>query len=223
MPTYNKNDIAAVIDHTILKAEARAEDVTRLCKEALLHGFAAVCVNPFYVKQVAEELKNSNIKTCSVVGFPLGANTSAMKAQETQEAVKQGAQEIDMVINIGAVKAGLNNLVEEDIQAVVQASGNAIVKVIIETCYLTQEQKILACQLSLSAGADFVKTSTGFGTGGALVEDVALMRKTVGDKAQVKASGGIRTFQDIVSMLEAGADRIGASSGVAIMTEMEKF
>ncbi len=207
------------IDHTILKANATTADVLRLCKEAKEYNFASVCVNACHAKTVAEALSGSDVKTCCVVGFPLGAMTPAAKAFETREAVENGAQEIDTVINVGALKAGEDDLVEADIRAVVEAAKPAIVKVIIEACYLTDEEKKRACTLALKAGAAFVKTSTGFGSGGATVEDVRLMKACVGDKAQVKAAGGIRTKADALKMLAAGADRIGASAGIAIVTE----
>ena len=207
------------IDHTILKANATTADVLRLCAEAREYNFASVCVNACHAKTVAEALAGSDVKTCCVVGFPLGAMTPAAKAFETREAVANGAQEIDTVINVGALKEGNDALVEADIRAVVEAAKPAIVKVIIEACYLTDEEKKRACVLALKAGAAFVKTSTGFGSGGATVEDVKLMKACVGDKAQVKAAGGIRTKADAFKMLEAGADRIGASAGIAIVTE----
>lgn len=205
------------IDHTILKPETTKEQVAQILAEAKEYDFASVCVNPTWVAYAAQELKNSDVKVCTVIGFPLGANTPALKAFETKDAIENGADEIDMVINIGALKSKNYDLVLEDIQAVVAASGDKLVKVIIETCLLTEEEKIKACQLSKEAGADFVKTSTGFSTGGATVEDVALMRKTVGPDMGVKASGGARSYEDAIAFIEAGATRIGASSGVAIM------
>ncbi|HEM5491175.1 TPA: deoxyribose-phosphate aldolase [Streptococcus suis] len=205
------------IDHTILKPETTKEQVAQILAEAKEYDFASVCVNPTWVSFAAQELKDSDVKVCTVIGFPLGANTPALKAFETKDAIENGADEIDMVINIGALKSKNYDLVLEDIQAVVAASGDKLVKVIIETCLLTEEEKIKACQLSKEAGADFVKTSTGFSTGGATVEDVALMRKTVGPDMGVKASGGARSFEDAIAFIEAGATRIGASSGVAIM------
>ncbi|HFU4116268.1 TPA: deoxyribose-phosphate aldolase [Streptococcus suis] len=205
------------IDHTILKPETTKEQVAQILAEAKEYDFASVCVNPTWVSFAAQELKDSNVKVCTVIGFPLGANTPALKAFETKDAIENGADEIDMVINIGALKSKNYDLVLEDIQAVVAASGDKLVKVIIETCLLTEEEKVKACQLSKEAGADFVKTSTGFSTGGASVEDVALMRKTVGPDMGVKASGGARSYEDAIAFIEAGATRIGASSGVAIM------
>ncbi|MEG3310486.1 deoxyribose-phosphate aldolase [Streptococcus sp. SS-4456] len=205
------------IDHTILKPETTKEQVAQILAEAKEYDFASVCVNPTWVAYAAQELKDSDVKVCTVIGFPLGANTPAVKAFETQNAIENGADEIDMVINIGALKSKNYDLVLEDIKAVVEASGDKLVKVIIETCLLTEEEKVKACQLSKEAGADFVKTSTGFSTGGATVEDVALMRKTVGPDMGVKASGGARSYEDAIAFIEAGATRIGASSGVAIM------
>ncbi|MBL8965495.1 MAG: deoxyribose-phosphate aldolase, partial [Spirochaetaceae bacterium] len=210
---WTKATLAKTIDHTLLKAVGTADQVKELCAEARKFGFASVCVNPCWVPLCAKELAGSPVMVCTVIGFPLGANQSEIKAAEARLAVAQGAHEVDMVINIGAAKAGDWKLVEEDIRAVVQASGKATVKVIIETCYLSDAEKTKACEASLKAGAHFVKTSTGFGTGGATPEDVRLMKKTVGDKLQVKASGGVRTYHDAILMLDAGADRIGASSG----------
>ncbi|AUA18929.1 deoxyribose-phosphate aldolase [Streptococcus suis] len=205
------------IDHTILKPETTQEQVEKILAEAKEYDFASVCVNPTWVALAAESLKDSNVKVCTVIGFPLGANTPAVKAFETKDAISNGADEIDMVINIGALKTGNYDLVLEDIKAVVAASGDKLVKVIIEACLLTDDEKVKACQLSQEAGADYVKTSTGFSTGGATVADVALMRKTVGPDMGVKASGGARSYEDAIAFIEAGASRIGASSGVAIM------
>lgn len=205
------------IDHTILKPETTQEQVEKILSEAKEYDFASVCVNPTWVSLAAESLKDSDVKVCTVIGFPLGANTSAVKAFETEDAIANGADEIDMVINIGALKAGNDALVLDDIKAVVDSSGDKLVKVIIEACLLTDDEKVRACQLSKEAGADYVKTSTGFSTGGATVADVALMRKTVGPDMGVKASGGARSYEDAIAFIEAGASRIGASSGVAIM------
>ncbi|HHT7642535.1 TPA: deoxyribose-phosphate aldolase [Streptococcus suis] len=205
------------IDHTILKPETTQEQVEKILAEAKEYDFASVCVNPTWVALAAEILKDSDVKVCTVIGFPLGANTPAVKAFETKDAISNGADEIDMVINIGALKTGNYDLVLEDIKAVVAASGDKLVKVIIEACLLTDDEKVKACQLSQEAGADYVKTSTGFSTGGATVADVALMRKTVGPDMGVKASGGARSYEDAIAFIEAGASRIGASSGVAIM------
>ncbi|WP_374722210.1 deoxyribose-phosphate aldolase [Peribacillus tepidiphilus] len=209
---------AKMIDHTLLKAEATQEQIIKLCAEAKKYGFASVCVNPVWVKTATEELKGSDVKVCTVIGFPLGSNTPETKAFEAKNAIENGATEVDMVINIGALKDKNDELVERDIRAVVDtAKGKALVKVIIETCLLTVEEKVRACELAVKAGADFVKTSTGFSTHGATVEDVALMRKTVGPDIGVKASGGVRDLNDLKSMVEAGANRIGTSSGVKIM------
>lgn len=208
---------AAMIDHTLLKADATRPQIEKLCEEAKKYVFASVCVNPTWVKYSAELLAGTEVKVCTVIGFPLGASTSAVKAFETKDSIANGAGEIDMVINIGALKNGEYDLVRDDIKAVVDAANGTLVKVIIETCLLTDEEKVKACQLSVEAGADFVKTSTGFSTGGATAEDIALMRKTVGPDLGVKASGGVRNLEDMEKMIENGATRIGASSGVAIM------
>lgn len=205
------------IDHTLLKPESTQEQIDKLIAEAKEYNFASVCVNPTWVSHTAEALKDSDVKVCTVIGFPLGANTSRVKAFETKDAIENGADEIDMVINIGQLKAKQYDFVENDIRAVVEASGDKLVKVIIETCLLTDEEKEKACQLSVAAGADYVKTSTGFSTAGANVHDVALMRKTVGPNVGVKAAGGARTYADAEAFVEAGATRIGASSGVAIV------
>ncbi|WP_416828917.1 deoxyribose-phosphate aldolase [Ectobacillus polymachus] len=213
-------NIAKMIDHTLLKAEATKEQIVNLCAEAMKYGFASVCVNPVWVTTAAGELEDSDVKVCTVIGFPLGASTSAVKAFETADAIKNGAEEVDMVIPIGKLKSGAAGEVEADIRTVVDAAhGKALVKVIIETSLLTEEEKVRACEMAMRAGADFVKTSTGFSTGGATVEDVALMRKVVGEQAGVKASGGIRNLADLKAMAEAGANRIGASSGVKIMND----
>ena len=209
--------IAQMIDHTMLKADASRETIVRYCKEAREHKFASVCVNSAFVPLVAKELEGSGVKTCCVVGFPLGAMLTTAKAFEAAEAVKAGAQEIDMVINISALKDKDYSFVEEDIRAVAEASGDALVKVIIETCLLTDEEKVKACELSVKAGAAFVKTSTGFSTGGATAADVALMKKTVDGKALVKASGGIRTPEAAKALIEA--DRIGAGNGIPLIQE----
>ena len=194
-----------MIDHTMLKADATKETIIRYCREAKEHEFASVCVNTCFVPLVADELKGSEVKTCCVVGFPLGAMLTTAKAFEASEAVKAGADEVDMVINISALKDKDDNYVEDDIRAVVEASKGAVVKVIIETCLLTDEEKVRACELSVKAGADFVKTSTGFSTGGATVEDVALMKKTVDGRAKVKASGGIRTPEAAKALVKHSA------------------
>ncbi len=208
-----------MIDHTLLKPDATQEDVRRICGEAKTYGFASVCVNSCYAALVREELRGSGVKTCCVVGFPLGAMSAAAKAFEAEQACADGAQEIDMVLNVGALKAGDDAYVLRDIGAVVAAACGAIVKVILETCLLNDDEIVRACRLAVQAGASFVKTSTGFGSGGATVHDVALMRQTVGPEIGVKASGGIRTRADAVNMIEAGASRIGTSAGAAICRE----
>lgn len=205
------------IDHTLLKPDASQEQIETLIEEAKKYDFASVCVNPTWVNFAAQALKATDVKVCTVIGFPLGANTPELKAFETSDAIQNGTNEIDMVINIGALKSRNFDLVERDIRAVVEAAKGTLVKVIIETCLLTDDEKVKACQIAQKAGADFVKTSTGFSTGGATVEDVALMRKTVGPDMGVKASGGARSYEDALAFIKAGATRIGASSGVAIM------
>lgn len=205
------------IDHTLLKPDVSQEQIETLIEEAKKYDFASVCVNPTWVSFAAQALKATDVKVCTVIGFPLGANTPELKAFETSDAIRNGANEIDMVINIGALKSRNFDLVERDIRAVVEAAKGTLVKVIIETCLLTDDEKVKACQIAQKAGADFVKTSTGFSTGGATVEDVALMRKTVGPDMGVKASGGARSYEDALAFIKAGATRIGASSGVAIM------
>lgn len=208
------------IDHTMLKANATRADIEKLCQEAKQHEFASVCVNTCFVPLAAELLEGSEVKVCCVVGFPLGAMSTPAKAFEAQWAVEHGAQEVDMVLNVGAMISGKEEIVLRDIEAVVQAAHpKAIVKVILENCLLNDEQKIRACKLCVQAGAEFVKTSTGFSNGGATVEDVALMKRAVDGRAKVKAAGGIRTRQQALAMIEAGADRIGASAGIAICTE----
>jgi deoxyribose-phosphate aldolase len=215
----NLPEISSLIDHTILKADATRQDVLKVCAEAREHGFASVCVNSYWVPLVSQELKNSAVKVCTVVGFPLGANSTEAKVSEATSAIGHGAQEIDMVINIGELRAGAWEAVESDISAVVNASHahGAIVKVILETALLDDPQKIKACELAKAAHADFVKTSTGFSTAGATVHDIELMRRTVGPGVGVKASGGIRTWEDFQSMVAAGASRIGASASVKIL------
>lgn len=216
------NNIAALIDHTLLKQDATKNQIEKLCGEAKQHVFASVCVNPTWVSLSASLLKDSPVKVCTVIGFPLGASTTEVKAFETTNAIENGADEIDMVLNVGALKDGDFEYVQKDIQAVVEAAkGKVIVKVILETCLLTNEQIAKASELSKLAGADFVKTSTGFSTGGATVEAVKLMRETVGPELGVKASGGVRSLADLEAMVEAGATRIGASSGVDIVNGLE--
>ncbi|HRY54981.1 MAG TPA: deoxyribose-phosphate aldolase [Spirochaetia bacterium] len=218
---WTKASLAKTIDHTLLKATATADQVRELCAEARKFGFASVCVNPVWVPLCAKELAGSPVLVCTVVGFPLGASVTSIKESEAKLAIAQGAGEVDMVINLGAAKSGDWKAVEEDIRAVVRAANGTLVKVIIETCYLSDAEKVKACEAAAKAGARFVKTSTGFGTGGATAEDVKLMKKTVGGFGLlVKASGGVRSYHDAILMLDAGADRIGASSGVAIVSEL---
>ncbi|HVB08614.1 MAG TPA: deoxyribose-phosphate aldolase [Candidatus Acidoferrales bacterium] len=219
-----QQNIAKLIDHTLLKPEAASAQIRTLCEEAVRLGFASVCINPWYVPLAAELVRGSTVKVCTVVGFPLGATMPQVKVFETEQAIKNGADEIDMVINIGALKSGEDEAVESDICGVVDAShrGDAICKVILETALLTGEEKIRACRAAKNADADYVKTSTGFGPGGATVEDVSLMRSIVGPKIGIKAAGGIRTLEDLKKMLAAGATRIGSSSGVKILEEARR-
>lgn len=207
------------IDHTLLKPEATKEQITKLCQEARQYDFASVCVNTCYVPLAKQLLAGSDVKVCCVVGFPLGAMDTVSKAFEAKTAVENGAQEVDMVINIGALKDKDYDYVTKDIAAVVEASKPAIVKVIIEACLLTDEEKVEACKCSMNAKAEFVKTSTGFSTHGATSEDVALMKKTVGNVCKVKAAGGVRSYDDAMKMIEAGADRLGCSAGIKVMEE----
>ena len=212
--------IAKCIDHTVLKPQTTEAAVRKLCAEAAQYGFASVCVNPCWVALCADLLKDTEVDVCTVIGFPLGANTSAVKAFEAAEAIRQGATEVDMVLNVGALKDGNADLVRADIAAVVEAArGKALVKVILETCLLTDEEKRIACRLAKEAGADYVKTSTGFSTGGATEADIALMRAEVGPEMGIKASGGIRDYATAQAMIRAGASRIGASAGVQIVAE----
>lgn len=211
-------NINKLIDHTALKPNTNKESILKLIAEAKTYDFASVCVNPCWVALAHQELKNTYIKVCTVIGFPLGANTTEVKVFETKDAIEKGAQEIDMVINIAMLKDKEYDYVENEIHQIVEAAKDkAIVKIIIETCLLTDEEKIKACELSQKAGADFVKTSTGFSTGGATVHDIALMRKTVGAEMGVKASGGVHTHEEALAMVEAGATRIGASAGVKLL------
>lgn len=210
-------NINKYIDHTLLKADSVQSQLDQLIEEAKAYDFASVCVNPCWVAYAAKALKGTDVKVCTVVGFPLGATTSATKAFETKDAIENGADEIDMVINIGLLKQGDYQAVEDDMRAVVEASGDKSVKVIIEACLLTDDEKVKACQLAVNAGVDFVKTSTGFSTGGATVSDVKLMRQTVGPDIGVKAAGGARSLEDALAFVEAGATRIGTSAGVTIM------
>ena len=220
-----KNELARMIDHTLLKPFASASEISRLCIEAVEYGFASVCINPCYVSLAEKFLAGTSMPVCTVIGFPLGAAATVVKAFEAKEAVRAGAREIDMVINIGSLKDFRHDEVYNDIRAVVKSvasvNSKAIVKVIIETCYLTEEEKVYACQLAKRAGAHFIKTSTGFGSGGASVEDIVLMRLTVGKDIGIKASGGIKTAAQALAMIEAGATRIGASAGVSIISEMK--
>ncbi len=209
--------LSKYIDHTLLKQDATKEQIVTLCSEARENDFASVCVNPTWIKVASEELRGTGVDVCTVIGFPLGANSPKVKGFETTVAIEDGATEIDMVINVGALKDKDYDAVYEDIKAVVDAANGTLVKVIIETCLLTDEEKVKACELSVKAGANFVKTSTGFSTGGATKEDIALMRKTVGPELGVKASGGVRTPEDFDTMIKYGATRIGTSSGIKLI------
>lgn len=221
-PTRDWRAVARTIDHTLLKTEARPEQIIQLCEEARRYGFFSVCVHPAYVELAASQLRDSGVKVATVCGFPQGTTLTSVKAYEAEQCVKLGAQEVDMVIHVGALKAGDQRSVALDIRAVAEAThkGGAILKVIIENCLLTRDEKIKACELSLAAGAEFVKTSTGMSTGGATTDDVALMRSVVGDRAGIKAAGGIRTAADALAMLDAGAIRLGASASVTIVKEL---
>ena len=210
--SYNK-----LIDHTLLKQDATPEQIVKLCEEAKEFDFMSVCVNPAYVPLAAECLAGTGVKVCTVIGFPLGMNLTRTKVEEAELCIAQGADEIDMVINVGMLKAGHDDYVREEIKLLKEVAGKLTLKVIIETCLLTDEEKVRACQLAKEAGADFVKTSTGFSTGGATVHDVKLMRDTVGPEMGVKASGGVRTHEDLLAMVEAGANRIGTSNGTKII------
>ncbi len=205
------------IDHTALKANTTKWEINKLIDEAIEYNFASVCVNPTWVSLAATRLQDSSVKTCSVIGFPLGANTTASKVFETTNAIENGAEEIDMVINIGALKDGNFDYVKDEIKAVKQACGNIILKVIVETCLLNESEKIKVCEIVLAAGADFIKTSTGFNSGGATVSDIKLFKTHVANNCQIKASGGIRSYADAIEMIESGADRIGTSGGVSIV------
>ena len=209
---YNK-----MIDHTVLKADTPLETVKRICDEAMEYGFASVCINPCHVAYCADYLKDSDVNVCTVIGFPLGANTSAVKAFETKDAIAHGADEIDMVMNIGALKDKNYDLVRDDVKAVVEAANGTLVKVILETCLLTEDEIKKACELCVEAKADYVKTSTGFSTRGATIEDVRIMKEAVHGKAKVKAAGGVRTPEDMVKIVAAGADRIGTSAGCSLV------
>lgn len=209
---YNK-----MIDHTVLKADTPLETVKRICDEAMEYGFASVCINPCHVAYCADYLKDSDVNVCTVIGFPLGANTSAVKAFETKDAIANGADEIDMVMNIGALKDKNYDLVRDDVKAVTEAANGTLVKVILETCLLTEDEIKKACELCVEAKADYVKTSTGFSTRGATIEDVRIMKEAVHGKAKVKAAGGVRTPEDMVKIVAAGADRIGTSAGCSLV------
>lgn len=209
--------INKLIDHTLLKQDATSAQIEILCTEAREHDFMSVCVNPSYVELSAKLLSGSDVKVCTVVGFPLGMTTTASKVFEANQALNHGATEIDMVINVGALKEKRDAYVRDEIAAIKEVCGDNILKVILETCLLNEEEIIRACRLAVEAGADFVKTSTGFSTGGATVEDVRLMKETVGERAEVKASGGVRSITDLQAMVEAGATRIGTSGGVALI------
>ena len=211
---YNK-----MIDHTVLKADTPLETVKRICDEAMEYGFASVCINPCHVAYCADYLKDSDVNVCTVIGFPLGANTSAVKAFETKDAIANGADEIDMVMNIGALKDNNYDFVRNDVKAVVEAANGTLVKVILETCLLTEDEIKKACELCVEAKADYVKTSTGFSTRGATIEDVQIMKAAVQGKAKVKAAGGVRTHEDMVKIVEAGADRIGTSAGCSLVDQ----
>ena len=215
----NSKDLAQYIDHTLLKASAARAEIETLCQEAREYGFASVCINPVWVAECAGLLAGSSVRVCTVVGFPLGANTRDVKSLEARRAIFDGAQEIDMVLNVGALKSGDEGLVRSDVAAVVEAchEGGAICKVILENAYLNDQEKILACSICKEVGADFVKTSTGFGPGGASAADVALMRRVVGDQIGVKAAGGIKDAEQTLQMIQAGATRIGASAGIKIV------
>jgi deoxyribose-phosphate aldolase len=217
-------DLARYIDHTLLKPDATESDIDRMCDEAVEYQFASVCVNPAWIKRTAGNLRGSGVLACSVIGFPFGASMPEIKAMEARRALRDGAREVDMVINIGALKSGHYDVVEEDIAKVVDAAHEvgAVCKVIIETALLTDEEKVIASALAKAAKADFVKTSTGYGPGGATVYDVALMREAVGPKMGVKASGGVKTFEDAEDMIAAGATRIGASAGIQIVSGKEE-
>ena len=217
----DKKTIASMIDHTLLKPEATPAQIEKLCAEAAEYHFASVCVNPVYIPLAARLLKGTGVKVCCVVGFPLGAIAPEQKAAEAASCAAMGAEELDMVIHVGAAKAGDWALVQRDIEGVVKAAAGHTVKVIIETCLLTDEEKVKACEAAKAAGAHFVKSSTGFSTGGATTHDIALMRKTVGPEMGVKASGGIRDYETAMAMIEAGANRIGASAGIAIVAAAE--
>lgn len=215
-------ELARMIDHTLLRADATQSEIAELCRQAAEHGFAGVAINPAWTRFCAQRLAGTSVAVNPTVGFPLGANTAQVKVEEARDALRNGATELDMVINVGALRSGFNAYVEQEIAAVVRAAGRVPVKVIIETSCLTDEQKVAVCEMAVRAGAAFVKTSTGFARSGATVEDVALMRRTVGNRIGVKAAGGIRTYGDAMSMIGAGATRIGTSAGIAILEDAER-
>jgi deoxyribose-phosphate aldolase len=218
-----KQQLAEMIDHSLLRPNATLNELSKLCEESIQYGFKAVCVNPIHVEEAARILKGSKVLICCVVGFPFGTHNPETKAFETEKVIRLGAREVDTVIRVGALKEGRNQEVIEDIRMVIQAAGGSPVKVILETCYLTHEEKVRACRLCAEAGASFVKTSTGFASGGATVKDVKLMRETVGKSLGVKAAGGIRTLEDALEMIEAGANRLGTSGSVAIMKKLDEL
>lgn len=217
----NRKNVAGMIDHTLLKQDANKAQIEQLCKEAMEYEFASVCVNPTYVKLCSEILKGSKVKVCTVIGFPLGANTTETKVFEAEDAVRNGADELDMVVNVSKIKSENWDYVSSDIKAVVKAAKDKLVKVIIEACLLSDDEKIRVCKLAVEAGADFVKTSTGFSSGGATIKDVELMRETVGETTGVKASGGIHNSEEALGFIQAGANRLGASAGIAIIKGLE--
>ncbi len=218
---WDKKTLSAVFDHTLLKPDASQNDIKKICNEAVRYGFAAVCINPVHVSFAAELLKASPVRTCTVIGFPSGAGASESKAEEAGISIRNGADELDMVINIGALKENNYKLVEKDILSVLEKSGGALVKVIIETCYLDEKDIIAVCKIAKAAGAHFIKTSTGFGSEGATVDNIRLIRKIIGNDMKIKAAGGIRTLEKTLDMLKAGADRIGTSAGVRIISEIK--
>ncbi|MEM4766190.1 MAG: deoxyribose-phosphate aldolase [Nitrososphaerota archaeon] len=221
--TWSVKQVARAIDHTMLHAYAREDDIRRLCMEAVEYGFAAVCINPIYVPLAYELLRNTDVKVCAAIGFPLGSTFKEVKVEEARRAIERGAAELDMVINLPMLKSGKYDYVEEEIREVKRSTGDGILKVIIECCYLTDEEKVIAAKIAERAGADYVKTSTGFGPSGAKIEDVKLLRSVLSPHVKIKAAGGIRTGEQVIGFLEAGADRLGTSSGVRIIKELKKM
>ncbi|MEM1711890.1 MAG: deoxyribose-phosphate aldolase [Nitrososphaerota archaeon] len=221
--TWSVKRVARAIDHTMLHAYAREDDIRRLCMEAVEYGFAAVCINPIYVPLAYELLRNTDVKVCAAIGFPLGSTFKEVKVEEARRAIERGAAELDMVINLPMLKSGKYDYVEEEIREVKRSTGDGILKVIIECCYLTDEEKVIAAKIAERAGADYVKTSTGFGPSGARIEDVKLLRSVLSPHVKIKAAGGIRTGEQVIGFLEAGADRLGTSSGVRIIKELKKM